>query len=135
MENIRTTSLQAENADFVVAAITEYIAARMILDGLVGASAIDSTVLEQEYRRDPAIRAPVRILETLGPSPIPPWVVLRSLSPDLRRTLRELLLGMHRDPDGRAVLDKGHMTRFAHVEDTGYDTIRDMARVADSVRL
>jgi hypothetical protein len=29
MESIRTTSLQAENADFVVAAITEYIAARL----------------------------------------------------------------------------------------------------------
>jgi len=53
---------------------------QMILDGQIDASAIDSTVLELEFQRDPAIRSEVRIIETLGPSPIPPWVILKSLS-------------------------------------------------------
>ena len=111
------------------------VSLQMILDGRIDASAIDSTVLEEEFRRQPDILSKVRVLVTLGPSPIPPWVVLRSLSPDLRRSLRELLLGMHRDPEGQAILAQGHVTRFAHVEDSDYDTIRDMARVAESVRL
>jgi phosphonate transport system substrate-binding protein len=111
------------------------VSLRMILDGRVDASAIDSTVLEEEFRRQPDIRSRVRVLETLGPSPIPPWVVLRSLAPDLRRGLRELLLGMHRDPDGKAILAQGHMTRFARVEDSDYDAIRHMTRVAESVEL
>ena len=111
------------------------VSLQMILDGRIDASAIDSTVLEQEIRRDPAIRSKVRILETLGPSPIPPWVVQRNLSPDLRSNVRDLLLGMHQEPEGREVLANGQITRFAHVEDTDYDLIREMARLAESVRL
>jgi phosphonate transport system substrate-binding protein len=119
----------------VVESGAHQVSLQMILDGLVDASAIDSTVLEEEFRRAPAICSRVRVLETLGPSPIPPWVTLRSLPPHLRCRLRELLLGMHRDPEGQAILAQGHMTRFAQVEDNDYDAIRDMARVAESVRL
>lgn len=108
---------------------------QMILDGRIDASAIDSTVLEEEFRRDPSVRSRLRIVDTLGPSPIPPWIVQRSLPRDLRDTLRELLLTMHQDPKGRAILAQGHMTCFAHVEDSDYDSIRHMARLAESVRL
>lgn len=108
---------------------------QMILDGHIEASAIDSTVLEEEFRRDPSLGSRLRIVDSLGPSPIPPWVVQRSLARDLRGRLRELLLTMHHLPEGRAILSQGHMTRFAHVEDSDYDSIRHMARLADSVRL
>jgi phosphonate transport system substrate-binding protein len=108
---------------------------KMILDGSIDASAIDSTVLEQEYRRDPSTRSRLRIVDTLGPSPIPPWVVQRSLPRELRSRLRELLLGLHHDPEGRAILARGHMNRFAHVEDSDYDPIRHMTRLAESSRL
>jgi phosphonate transport system substrate-binding protein len=111
------------------------VSLQMILDGRIDASAIDSTVLEEEFRRDPSIRSRLRIIDTLGPSPIPPWVVQRSLPLDLRGTLRELLLTMHQDPKGRAILAQGHMTRFAGVEDSDYDAIRHMARLAESIRL
>jgi phosphonate transport system substrate-binding protein len=119
----------------VVESGAHQVSLQMILEGQIDASAIDSTVLEQESRRQPSIRSRVRVLETLGPSPIPPWVVLRSLAPDLKRSLRELLLSMHRDPEGGAILARGHMTRFARVEDSDYDVIRDMARMAEPVRL
>jgi phosphonate transport system substrate-binding protein len=111
------------------------VSLQMILEGRIDASAIDSTVLEEEFRRQPSIRSRVRVVEALGPSAIPPWVVLRNLAPDLRRSLRELLLGMHRDPEGRAILAQVHMARFAHVKDSDYDVIRDMARLAEPVRL
>ena len=108
---------------------------QMIMDGQIDGSAIDSTVLELELKRDPAIRSQFRIIETLGPSPIPPWVVLRSVSPTLRKDLRELLLHMHQDPQGRAVLAEAQMARFAYVEDGDYDAIRRMARQAELVTL
>lgn len=111
------------------------VSLQMILDGRIDASAIDSTVLEEEFRRDSSIRSRVRIVETMGPSPIPPWVMRKELSPDLRRRLRDLLLGMHRDPEGQVILAQGHLTRFAHVEDSDYNVIRDMARMAEPVRL
>jgi phosphonate transport system substrate-binding protein len=108
---------------------------KMILDGGIDGSAIDSTVLELELKRDPAIRSQIRIIESLGPSPMPPWVVLRSLSPDLREDLRDLMLRMHRDPRGRTVLTEGLVARFESIEDGDYDAIRRMARKAELVTL
>jgi phosphonate transport system substrate-binding protein len=108
---------------------------QMILDRQIDASAIDSAVLELEFQRYPAIRSKVRIIETLGPSPIPPWVILKSLSQKLRKALRELLLHMHKDPQGRAILADGQIARFAYVEDGDYDAIRSMARKAELVTL
>jgi len=108
---------------------------QMILDRQIDASAIDSTVLELEFQRYPAIHSKVRIIETLGPSPIPPWVILKSLSQELRKPLRELLLHMHKDPQGRAILADGQIARFAYVEDGDYDAIRSMARQAELVTL
>jgi phosphonate transport system substrate-binding protein len=87
------------------------------------------------YHCDPAIRPRIRILERLGPSPMPPWVVLRSLSPDLRNSLRAALLGMHRDPQGRVVVVEGHRARFAPVTNADYDAIRHLARLAAPVIL
>jgi phosphonate transport system substrate-binding protein len=111
------------------------VSLQMILDGHIDASAIDSTVLEEEYRRQPALRSRLRTLETLGPSPMPPWVLQKSLPRGLRRSLRDSLLGMHRDPAGEAILAKGHVARFAQVQDSDYDAIREMERLASSAKL
>lgn len=107
----------------------------MIEAGAVDASAIDSTVLETEIRRRPELARLLRVVETWGPSPAPPWVVSRGLAPDLRRTLRQVLLSMHREPAGRALLRQACMVRFADVRDFYYDAIREMASAASNVTL
>jgi phosphonate transport system substrate-binding protein len=107
----------------------------MILDGQIDASAIDSTVLESAVQRFPAIRSRLRVVETLGPSPVPPWVVLRTLPQELRSALRTELLTMHLDPQGSAVLARAQMSHFATVADQDYDPIRRMAQEAERVAL
>ena len=107
----------------------------MILSHQIDASAIDSTVLELQLERYPEIRSDIRIIETLGPSPIPPWVILKSVPQDLRAALRELLLKMHKDPQGRAILAEGRIDRFVRVEDRDYDAIRHMSRRAQAAAL
>lgn len=108
---------------------------QMILRGEVDASAIDCTVLELEMRRDPALGQRLRVIETLGPSPIPPWVAPASSPAGLRAKLRELMLGMAGDPQGREILAKAYLARFAPVADQDYDPIREMDRLAQGVRL
>jgi len=100
---------------------------RMIAAGDVDASAIDSTVLETEVRRRPLLAQSVRVIETWGPSPAPPWVVSLRLSVALRRRLRGIVLAMHREPAGRALLRKARMARFTGISDRDYDPIRRMA--------
>jgi phosphonate transport system substrate-binding protein len=103
---------------------------QMVLAGDIVASAIDSTVLEWEIERDPTLAGRIRIIETLGPSPIPPLVVSKHLSPALRADMRRLLLALPEDDEGRALLALGRLVRFAPVDDAGYDAIRHMAAIA-----
>ena len=101
---------------------------RMIARGEIDASAIDSTVLETEFRRHPALARAVRIVESWGPSPAPPWVVSRRVPFALRRDLRRTVLLMHREPAGREVLRRACTARFVAGTDRDYDPIRRMAK-------
>jgi len=111
------------------------VSLQMVLSRHVDATAIDTTVLELICARAPAIRSQLRVIATLGPSPMPPWVIGRAVDPGLREQVRALLLGMHADPLGRAILGHAQIARFAAVTDRDYDPIRRMLRAASDVRL
>jgi phosphonate transport system substrate-binding protein len=106
-----------------------------ILDGRFDGSAIDSIVLGLYLQQHPEHRSAFRSIETLGPSPIPPLVVRRSVPDALRQELRRLLLSMHEDPLGREALERGPFARFVSVQDRTYDPIREVDRLASTVRL
>ena len=112
----------------VIESGSHQVSLKMILDGDVAGSAIDSTVLEQEIFNDPSIQPRIRIIDTFGPSPIPPWVISKNTRPDWQSALKELFLGMQGDPAGKAILERAHMLRFVAVEDANYNPIRSMTR-------
>lgn len=111
------------------------VSLQMIVDGRIDASAIDSTVLEAELVRKPQLRDHIRVIGTLGPSPMPPWVLHRSLAPALRAELRQALLDMHADARGAGILAEWGISHFTTVADSDYDPIRRMARQAEGVKL
>lgn len=107
----------------------------MVLRSAVDGAAIDSTVLEWYFAQDDERAACLRVIDTLGPSPMPPWVVSARVAEPLREALRAALLRMGRSARGLAVLQAGCMERFVEAVDSDYDPIRRMARAADKVRL
>lgn len=100
-----------------------------VRNGRSDASAIDSTVLEIEFARDPELQKRFRIIDTLGPSPIPPWVIRGDAPPALSEKIRQTLLTMHQHRRGEAVLARHGAARFTAVTDTDYDVIRHMVQV------
>lgn len=106
---------------------------QMILSGRADSAAIDSTVLEWLITQRPEIADEIRVIETLGPSPIPPWVATKRLPAALRVELRALLLCLHLEPRGRAMLAHAGFERFVAAEDRDYDPIRIMAGKAEQV--
>lgn len=106
---------------------------RMVLEREVDATAIDSTVLELEQKLRPEIAEDLRVIETLGPSPIPPAVISRRVPRFVRRSVRHALLDMHNRSEGRTILSAALLRRFARASDSDYDTIRFMAVRALSV--
>lgn len=106
-----------------------------LLDGRADVAAIDSTVLELECERRAGLMDTLSIVGTLGPSPMPPWIVRSSLDPVLKRALRRLLCTMHEDPAGAEVLGACRIRSFVGVDDEHYDPIRRMAENAAGVVL
>jgi phosphonate transport system substrate-binding protein len=114
----------------VIASGSHQRSIRLVLDGKVDASGIDSTVLELEQAQQPDVALGLRVVESIGPCPIPPVVVAARRPEALKARLREALLAMHGDPDGRAILADGLIARFVPVRDADYDPIREMLRRA-----
>jgi phosphonate transport system substrate-binding protein len=108
---------------------------QQVLSGKVDASAIDSTVLEHALREDPSLHRQIRVIDTLGPSPAPPWLVSTTVSAALRARLRSLLVQMADDLEGAAILERGGLARFVLVGDRDYDPIRHMLQIAAAVSL
>jgi len=108
---------------------------KWIVEGRVDASAIDSTVLELELERDPDLARHVVAIGSLGPSPMPPWVVRSELPRTLRQRLQVMLITLHEDATGRRILAACGVARFVAVDDSHYDPIRRMSAEAASVRL
>ncbi len=108
---------------------------QMVLTGAVDASAIDSTVLELELKRQPELAAQIRIIDTFGPSPIPPWLVSTAVPVTLRTQLRQSFLEMHTHLAGQAILAQGLIDHFVAVADSDYNPIRQMAKMAELIQL
>jgi ABC-type phosphate/phosphonate transport system substrate-binding protein len=93
-------------------------------------AAIDSQVLAVALRDQPEIESELRVIGSLGPSTIQPFVVSRRLPAALREALRAALLELGHDAAGRLWLARGLVERFAPVTDASYDDIRWMTEVA-----
>lgn len=107
----------------------------MVIDGEVDAAAIDSTVLEWETKRDPAITEAVQIIDALGPSPIPPLVISTHVPSTIVARIRQQLAAMHTTTAGQQVLNAGDLARFQLVDDSDYDEIRRMSAFSSDVTL
>ncbi len=105
---------------------------QMVLDGAADASGIDSTVLELELKLRPELASRLRVVQAIGPCPIPPVVVSSRAPEGLKARLRGVFLGMHDAPEGRAILADGLVARFVPVRDADYDPIREMVRRAEA---
>jgi phosphonate transport system substrate-binding protein len=108
---------------------------QMVATGEIDASAIDSQVLAIELRDHAELAEQVKVIDALGPSTIQPVVAASRLPEGLKADLRAVYLEIGQDPAARQALDQGLIRRFAEVEDSTYDDIREMVRVCEDVGL
>ncbi len=102
---------------------------RAVADHLVEGAAVDSLVYDFTIARDPAYSARTRVIDKAGPFGIPPVVVHPDLEPALKTQLRAVLLDMADDAAGETALNTLMIDRFVALDDSAYDSIRDIAAV------
>ncbi len=104
---------------------------RLVCAGEIDASAIDTQVLAIELRDNPALASQLRIIDSIGPSPIQPVVVARHIPDQLKAAIQTILIEIGHDPAAKAHLARGFVEGFASVADSDYDAIRTMLAVVE----
>jgi len=108
---------------------------KWLLAGRVDGTVIDSTVLEWLSSEHSQLSTQIRVIQSIGPSPVPPWVVSTKLTAEGSTRLRRLLCEMHQTPMGVSILSRARLERFVPAVDDNYDPIRRTACQAESVVL
>ncbi len=99
---------------------------RSVAEGFVDGAAVDSLIWEYENAKEPKWTARTKIIYRSALCGIPPVVVSQGIDRELKETLRTAFLTMHEDPEGRKILKKVLIDRFATIDDSAYDSIREM---------
>jgi phosphonate transport system substrate-binding protein len=95
-----------------------------VADGVADGAAVDSLVLDYALMRDPELASRIRIIHTSEAFGIPPVVVPATLPVRQKAQMYELLLTMHEDAVGKAVLQELGIDRFVTIDDAAYDGVR-----------
>jgi phosphonate transport system substrate-binding protein len=93
---------------------------------LVDGAAVNGQVWEYYNYKQPVFTAKTCIIKKSQPFGNPPVVASSHLPKDMKDRIRSLLLGMHREPEGKKILDELMIDRFIAPKEECYDPILAM---------
>ena len=99
-----------------------------VAEKLAEGAAVDSLVYQYMKETHPEIIAKTRIIEISPPFGIPPIVVSKDIDPFLEERLRNIFLDMNNDENGKKIMAKIRIERFTSLNDSAYDSIREMRK-------
>lgn len=125
--HLSTLGLDESYFGKVIESGAHQVSLQMILNREIDVAAVDTSVLDQELKKYPEMESKLRAIGTLGPNPIPPWVVSKDVPQEMREKLRTFFLEFHQSPKGLSILNEWNISHFSSVQDQDYDRIRQMA--------
>ena len=99
---------------------------RSVAEKFVDGAAVDSLIWEYLSVKEPQLTAQTKIIFKSQPCAIPPVVISPGIGSELKEKLRSAFLNMHNDPKGSNILERVLIDRFTVIEDSAYDSIRQM---------
>ncbi len=104
---------------------------RAVADGFVDAAAVDSLIYDAMVESDAAIGSHLKVIATSPAYGIPPVVVHPAMEPRTKDDVRSIFFEMDQDPQGRVILATLDIDRFAPIDDSAYDSVREMIAAVD----
>jgi len=104
-----------------------------VVEGLADGASVESEIFNFLAAEKPQLTSQ---LEIIGRSPeygMPPVVARPDLDADTKARVREILLNMHKDQEGKSILQRLHIERFVPVDDGHYEGVRELARSVRNV--
>lgn len=99
---------------------------KAVAGGFVDGAAVDSLIWEYANRTDPEFTSKTKIITKSPPYGIPPVAVRPGLDSELKEKLRNVFMNIHMDEEGRNILKGMMVDKFVSIEDSAYDSIREM---------
>ena len=96
--------------------------AKKVADG----ASIDSLIYDYAVKKNPIYTSQTKIIKKSPPYGIPPLVVRKEMDAALKSKIKNILLNMHSDPQGKAILDGIMVDKFIVPKDSDYNTVREM---------
>lgn len=101
-------------------------AIQAVVQHIVDGAAVDSLIWEYLNRINPGLTAKTRIIMKSPPYGIPPVVVRPGLDPEVKKQIQNILFTAHQDEKGKKILSNMMIDKFVTIDDSAYDSIREM---------
>lgn len=105
-------------------------AIKAVIAGQAEVGAAKNSVYDWFCQREPDAAKKLKILYTSPPVPQNGLAIRAGEDPELRKKLKALLLGLHNDTEGLAVLQKLGASRFTETREDDYKPVYDLAAEA-----
>ena len=115
--------------DTAIASGSHQQSIQWVVAGQADWAAIDSTVLEQALRQAPELVQQLRVIESIGPSPMPPLVAATHLGQALIDQIQAALL--HPDAALQAAMQRMTVQRYAAVKSADYTVVNNRLAVME----
>ena len=97
-----------------------------VAKGLVDGATVDGHIWEYYKQRNPFYTSMTKVIKKSKPFGSPPLVASEYLSDHLKKTISELLLTMHKDPEGRQILNELLIEQFVVPEEKWYTPVKEI---------
>ncbi len=96
----------------------------LVAAGIADGASVGSLVYESLDPETHSYLKDLRVLEVSPPFGNPPVVASPEVPPEFLEKVQEILLRMHKDPEGRRILKKMHVDRFIPPDPAFYHSVR-----------
>lgn len=100
------------------------ISIQMVAKNLVDGASVDGLIFDYLKKYQPWKVENIKVIEMSPYHGIPPIVTSKKISPVLREKIKDVLLNMHKDGNGKKILENLLIDKFIVVDDTLYNSIR-----------
>lgn len=100
--------------------------------GVIEAAAVDSVVFDKIHKHTPKATENITVIHKSPEMIAPPFVASARLDSVTLRRLKNILLNMHNDPEGRVVLREMNIDRYAPAGRKAYQSFMDIRKSVDS---
>lgn len=104
------------------------ISIRAVAEGIVDGGAVDSLVWNYMDKSNSPFTRVTKVIKISPPYGIPPVVVRPDLKKDLKEKLKQILLNMHKDKEGKEILERMFIDKFVEIDDSNYNSIKEIKK-------